>query len=201
LFITAPPNVELIIGTSPVTVGSMTREQLQKNVLQTIKEACPWSEDQGCHPNVKGEIVVDYRKLENGENQVRKDKLTVTIESAQWHGNTEIYNLLVKATDAVVEQGTRLDDNCYSFDGREITNKKASQQQKYRFCSTTNRVAISLPRGNYMNVSLSSLKDARGKFDCVHVRDTMGHYFEDIEPQIKQAFGLDIRAVYKDCGV
>jgi hypothetical protein len=195
LFITAPPNVELIIGTSPVTVGSMTREQLQKNVLQTIKNACPRSEDQGCGPNVKGEFVVDAR---DRIDRVRKDKLGVTVKSAQWHGNTEIYDLLVNAAAAVVERGTRLEDNCYWFEGRELTNKNV---QNYTFCSTTNRVAISLPRGNYMNVSLSSSSDVRGKFDCVHVRNTMGHYFWDIEPQIKQALGLDIRAVYKDCGV
>jgi hypothetical protein len=201
LFITAPPNVELIIGTSHVTVGSMTRDQLVKNVIQTIKEACPWSQDQGCHPNVKGEFIVDVRKSENWKDHVRKDNLVVTVESAQWHGNTEIYGILVKATAAVVERGTRLSHNCYWFLGKEITNKKVLPQQNYTFCSTTNHVAISLPRDNYINVSLSSPQDNRGKFDCVHVRDTMGDYFEDIEPQINQAFGLDIRAVYKDCGV
>jgi hypothetical protein len=174
-----PPHVQLVIGKDHTNVGSFAKSKLEPEVLQALKNACPHPEDQGCGPDMRNEFVA----------KARKEKVTVKVESAQWHGKTEIYNLLINAVAGVYERGIWLQDNCYS-----------TGENKYMFCSTTNRVAISFPGGNYMNVSLDSpFKD--GSFSCDGVKDTMGHFLYDLEPQINKAVRLEIWAVYKDCGV
>jgi hypothetical protein len=191
-----PVHISLTIGTGHVNVGSNPSHQLEQNIFQALKHACPHPQDQGCGPNVKGEFAVEVgevNKNKKGETYVKKANLQVTVDAAQWHGNTDIYHLLLNATAGAVERGTWFPEHCYTFDALEKKGKK-----EYTFCSTTNRVAVSFPRNNYMNVSLSSPSND-GQFDCWKSANDMGHYMSELEPHVEKALGLENKAVSKHC--
>jgi hypothetical protein len=61
----------------------------------------------------------------------------------------------------------------------------------FNFCNTANRISVSIPGGNYMNVALKSSSDFGG-FDCEESVDAARSFLlSDLIPEIKSATGLD----------
>jgi hypothetical protein len=192
---TESPHISLQIGTGRTNVGSNPEHQIEHNIIQALKSACPHPGDQKCGPGMEGKFGVQAReKNKKEEYAIKYVDMMVKVESAQWHGNKEIYNLLIKAVAGAAERGTWNRAPCYSFSAKD---KKGMKQLE--FCNTANRIAVSFPKHNYMNVSLSS-PTSDGVFDCWSIRDTMAHHLRELEPEIERAVGIESKAVYHECG-
>jgi hypothetical protein len=94
-----------------------------------------------------------------------------------------MYDLLVEAVAGVAEISMWPDESRYSF---------TVNDEKYRwtttYCNIVNRIAVSFPGGNHMDVSFKSSSDGLS-IDCWKVRETAGHYLGELMPRVETLVG------------
>lgn len=93
------------------------------------------------------------------------EDMYVTVNSARWNKNVEIYGLLIDAVAGAANRAAWPESSCFDFNlPDEKHNMKA-----YSFCNTVDHIAVAFPGGYSMDVTLhsSSPSSDRAKtFDC-----------------------------------
>lgn len=123
------------------------------------------------------------------------EPFTVTIDDAYWNSNEQMYNLLIGTVAGAVERGTYHPDNC-----KEVQESIKDVVTKYRHCSTTNSVKVTLPGNNFMKVSFSAAHSWID-YTCAKTLDAVITYVHDLQPEMQAVTGdndlyPDVQCIY-----
>ncbi|KAF1913701.1 hypothetical protein BDU57DRAFT_580194 [Ampelomyces quisqualis] len=193
--------VELKIGVKKMNVGYNPSATLDKAVQEALRGACFEVDRQSCGPNVKRKFSVDVRKqrqLKSGtwENYLDREDMYVTVDSAQWHGNKVIYDLLVRAVASAADHAAWGTGSCEQF---AVDQGEELNLEMFNFCNTADRISVSIPGGNWMNVRFKSSSEF-GNYDCGKIKNTAeGYLSKDLLPEIRKAVGDEDLFVLPTC--
>jgi hypothetical protein len=109
----------------------------------------------------------------------------VIVDSAQWHGNKAIYDLLVQAVGSAANHAAANQYSCEKFQASD----GGSNLAMYNFCNTADRISVGFPGGNWMNVAFKSSSEFGG-YDCGKIKDTTASILtEFLSQRIAEAVG------------
>jgi hypothetical protein len=164
----------------------MASSVLYNSVHQAIHSICPPGGDACLQTTASFKVYVKQTAPGSGsvlpKSYSQLETLTVSIDTAQWHGNQKIYSVMVGAIAGAFERGTWHQDNCHAFTTRYPDKSTAV---KYH-CNTVDYAAVHILGDNYMKVHFQSSKD-KGSFDCAKIVGYAAGYIDTLRPEIEEA--------------
>ncbi|KAH4041849.1 hypothetical protein HBH98_021060 [Parastagonospora nodorum] len=151
------------LGQNGVALGSNNvPEETADAIRHGLRTACPDGTAQGCTNGV-GTFAGLFKK-----------EITVTVMSAKWGGNREVYDILMDAVALLAVNGVG-----------PVTGRKCTDNT---YCTTWDRFNVTFKDGLWhMNVALENKYNVYNTHDCYKGLQNAKNVLSDLQPRMEKA--------------